>query len=130
MNLETVLYEVVDGVAVVTLNRPEAMNAWTPQLSDELNLAMGAADEDDNVRAVVVTGAGKAFCGGADIREFDTPCGLERWRRWISFWQCRRTTREAFIAIQGAQASDCCHQWSCSWCGYYVSVVVRHSHCV
>jgi enoyl-CoA hydratase/carnithine racemase len=67
MNLETVLYEVVDGVAVVTLNRPEAMNAWTPQLSDELNLAMGAADEDDNVRAVVVTGAGKAFCAGADL---------------------------------------------------------------
>ena len=67
MNLETVLYEVSDGVAVVTLNRPEAMNAWTPQLSDELNLAMGAADEDDNVRAVVVTGAGKAFCAGADL---------------------------------------------------------------
>ena len=67
MNLETVLYEVADGVALITLNRPEAMNAWTPQLSDELSLAMGAADADDNVRAVVVTGAGKAFCAGADL---------------------------------------------------------------
>ena len=67
MNLETVLYEVSDGVAVVTLNRPDAMNAWTPQLSDELNLAMGVADDDDDVRAVVVTGAGKAFCAGADL---------------------------------------------------------------
>ena len=67
MNLETVLYEVADGVALITLNRPDAMNAWTPQLSDELSLAMGAADADDNVRAVVVTGAGKAFCAGADL---------------------------------------------------------------
>jgi enoyl-CoA hydratase/carnithine racemase len=67
MNLETVLYDVSDGVALVTLNRPDAMNAWTPQLSDELSVAMGAADEDDSVRAVVVTGAGKAFCAGADL---------------------------------------------------------------
>jgi enoyl-CoA hydratase/carnithine racemase len=67
MNLETVLYEVRDGVATITLNRPDAMNAWTPQLSDELSLAMGAADADDDVRAVVLTGAGKAFCAGADL---------------------------------------------------------------
>jgi len=69
MNLETVLYDVRDGVATITLNRPEAMNAWTPQLSDELSLAMGAADADDDVRAVVLTGAGKAFCVGADLSE-------------------------------------------------------------
>ena len=67
MNLETVLYEARDGVATITLNRPDAMNAWTPQLSDELSLAMGAADADDDVRAVVLTGAGKAFCAGADL---------------------------------------------------------------
>lgn len=67
MNLETVLYEVTDGVALITLNRPDALNAWTPQLSDELSVAMGAADADDDVRAVVVTGAGRAFCAGADL---------------------------------------------------------------
>lgn len=67
MNLDTVLYSVSDGVALVTLNRPDAMNAWTPQLSDDLSLAMGAADDDDAVRAVVVTGAGRAFCAGADL---------------------------------------------------------------
>jgi enoyl-CoA hydratase/carnithine racemase len=67
MNLETVLYDVRDGVATITLNRPDAMSAWTPQLSDELSLAMGAADADDDVRAVVLTGAGKAFCAGADL---------------------------------------------------------------
>jgi enoyl-CoA hydratase/carnithine racemase len=69
MDFETVLFEVADGVATVTLNRPQAMNAWTPQLSDELSLAMGAADADDNVRAVVLTGAGKAFCVGADLSD-------------------------------------------------------------
>ena len=65
MNLETVLYDVRDGVATITLNRPDAMNAWTPQLSDELSLAMGAADADDDVRAVVLTGAGNSIRNGA-----------------------------------------------------------------
>lgn len=72
MEFETVLYEVSEGVATITLNRPQAMNAWTPVLSDELSLAMGAADADDNVRAVVVTGAGKAFCVGADLSDGET----------------------------------------------------------
>lgn len=67
MDLETVLYDVNDGVATVTLNRPEAMNAWTAQLADDLARAMGAADADEAVRAVVVTGAGRAFCAGADL---------------------------------------------------------------
>ena len=67
MELDTVLYSVEGGVALVTLNRPEAMNAWTPQLSDDLMLACGAADADDDVRAVVITGAGRAFCAGADL---------------------------------------------------------------
>ena len=67
MKLETVLYDVTAGVATITLNRPEAMNSWTPQLSDELMLACGAADADDDVRAVIVTANGRAFCAGADL---------------------------------------------------------------
>ena len=69
MNLETVLYDVSEGIATVTLNRPESMNAWTPRLSDDLAIAMGAADADDNVRVVIVTGAGRAFCAGADLSD-------------------------------------------------------------
>ena len=69
MNLDTVLYDVTDGIATVTLNRPEAMNAWTPRLSDDLGIAMGAADADDEVRVVIVTGAGRAFCAGADLSD-------------------------------------------------------------
>jgi enoyl-CoA hydratase/carnithine racemase len=67
MSYETVVYEVADGVATVTLNRPERLNAWNAQLGAELGDAMATADLDDDVRAVVVTGAGRAFCAGADL---------------------------------------------------------------
>ena len=67
MTYETVLYDVRDGVATVTLNRPDRLNAWTSRLGAELGDAMATADEDDAVRAVVVTGAGRAFCAGADL---------------------------------------------------------------
>ena len=56
MELETVIYDIADGVATITLNRPEAMNSYTDTLGDDLALAMGAADADDAVRAVVLTG--------------------------------------------------------------------------
>src|SRR4051794_14985115 len=64
---ETVQYEVDGGVATVTLNRPERMNAWNGQLAQELSRALDEADADDGVRAVVITGAGRAFCAGADL---------------------------------------------------------------
>ena len=64
---ETVLYDVDDGIATVTLNRPERMNAWNAQLAAELSQALDTADADDDVRAVVLTGAGRAFCAGADL---------------------------------------------------------------
>jgi enoyl-CoA hydratase/carnithine racemase len=67
MTYETVLYDVADGVATVTLNRPERLNAWNRRLGAELNDAMAEADGDDGVRAVIVTGAGRAFCAGADL---------------------------------------------------------------
>jgi enoyl-CoA hydratase/carnithine racemase len=88
MDFETVLYDVADGVATVTLNRPEAMNAWTTVLGDELSVALGAAEADDDVRAIVVTGAGRAFCAGADLSSggFGGTEGAERRhtgpRRW------------------------------------------------
>ena len=62
-----ILLEVVDGVATVTLNRPERMNAWTWRMGRELDDALRACDADDAVRVMVVTGAGRAFCAGADL---------------------------------------------------------------
>jgi len=68
-------YEVADRVATVTLQRPEKLNAVTATMIDELCAAFDAADADDVVRAVIVTGAGRAFCAGADLsaggRTFD-----------------------------------------------------------
>jgi enoyl-CoA hydratase/carnithine racemase len=64
---ETVSLRVEDGVAVMTLNRPDKMNAFNPTMRDDLLAAFDRTDADDDVRAVVLTGAGKAFCAGADL---------------------------------------------------------------
>src|SRR5215203_1689317 len=64
---ELVLYEVRDGVAVVTLNRPDKLNAFTVELEDQYHQRLADADEDPAVRAIVVTGAGRGFCAGADL---------------------------------------------------------------
>jgi enoyl-CoA hydratase/carnithine racemase len=59
-----------DGVRVVTLNRPQRLNAITPELLEDLIAALQAADRDPAIRAVVLTGAGRAFCAGDDLKEF------------------------------------------------------------
>lgn len=78
MGFETILYERDGATAVVTLNRPEKMNAWNAQVAAELSGALREANDDDTVRAVVLTGAGRAFCAGADLeRGGDTFAGRE-----------------------------------------------------
>src|SRR5438128_11521994 len=67
MGFAEIRYEVADGVALVTLARPEKLNAVTATTLGELVDAFDAADADDTVRAVIVTGAGRAFCAGADL---------------------------------------------------------------
>jgi enoyl-CoA hydratase/carnithine racemase len=67
VTFEQIRYDAVDGVATVTLNRPEKLNAVTSALLRELIAAFDDADADDTVRAVIVTGAGRAFCAGADL---------------------------------------------------------------
>ena len=67
MVYEQILHEVVDGVMTITLHRPEKLNAFTPTMMRELIDAFDRADADDAVRAVIVTGAGRAFCAGADL---------------------------------------------------------------
>ncbi len=67
MMYETILYDVHDRVLTITLNRPDKLNAWTGVMAKELVAAFDAADADDNVRAIVITGAGRAFCAGADL---------------------------------------------------------------
>ncbi|WP_316154425.1 crotonase/enoyl-CoA hydratase family protein [Cupriavidus sp. BIC8F] len=66
-SFETLRYAVADGVATITLHRPDQLNAFTAQMMHELIAAFDATDADDNVRAVIVTGSGRAFCAGADL---------------------------------------------------------------
>jgi enoyl-CoA hydratase/carnithine racemase len=64
---QQIAYEVEDGILTLTLNRPDALNAFTPRMQQELIDACGRIDADDAVRAVVVTGRGRGFCAGADL---------------------------------------------------------------
>lgn len=67
MAYQTILYDVADQILTITLNRPDKLNAYTPTMQAELIAAFDAADADDNVRAIIVTGAGRGFCAGADL---------------------------------------------------------------
>ena len=69
MSYETIILEKKEGIATITLNRPEKLNAENPKMDEELVDALGAVDRDNDVMVVVITGAGRAFCAGADIQE-------------------------------------------------------------
>ena len=68
MNYECLLYDVADGVATITLNRPDVFNAFNDQQSYDLQDALKQVARDERVRVVVLTGAGKAFCSGQDLK--------------------------------------------------------------
>ena len=118
MAYETILYETVGPVATITLNRPDTLNAINPQMTAELHQALDAAEADEAVRAIVVTGAGRAFSAGYDIgRRPDgksalDPAGVEtadflkRWwtndgdstRRLMHIWQL---SKPVIAAVHG-----------------------------
>lgn len=72
MAYETILYEMKNGIAEIRLNRPHRLNAVTQTLYDELNDALGVAEADRDARVVLLTGEGRAFCVGADLKEHKT----------------------------------------------------------
>jgi len=67
MPSQETLYDVADRVATITLNRPDKLNAWTAVMEQEVRSAMVEAEKDDNARVIVLTGAGRGFCAGADM---------------------------------------------------------------
>ena len=80
--VDHVLYAVDDHVAIVTLHRPDRLNAFTDTMERQLIEALDRADADDDVRAVVLTGSGRAFCAGMDLAEAENPDDTFReWRR-------------------------------------------------
>ena len=114
MAYEFITYERRDAVGLITLNRPEKLNAWTPRMSVEQADAIEAANADDAVGAIVMTGAGRGFCAGADMEEtFQTRIdgrdpggdtaegqgGMPRDLDWVDL--CRRS-KPLVAAVNGA----------------------------
>jgi enoyl-CoA hydratase len=99
---DLVLYEVVDRVAVITVNDPDRRNAVTDAMSQQLRESVGRAEADPGVHAVVVTGAGRAFCAGADLSALGAAAreGLER--IYAGFMAVGRCTLPTIAAVNGA----------------------------
>ena len=88
---ESVLYDVSDGVATITLNRPDRLNAMDRSLLDGALTAIENASADREVRAVILTGAGRGFCVGGDLRATNTVRALWPAPRCAAASRCRRS---------------------------------------
>ena len=95
---EQILYDVAGGVATVTLNRPEKLNAWTGQMEKEVRAAMAQAEADDAVRVIILTGAGRGFCAGADMQDLGKVAGAS------SPAEVERILKDRLIGPQRADA--------------------------
>lgn len=87
---DTLLADLADGVLTVTLNRPDRLNAYNPAMQNDLLALFAAASEDDAVRAIVVTGAGRGFCAGADISG-----GSESFKVWGNEREAAKAPRQS-----------------------------------
>src|SRR5271154_6830472 len=72
MAYQQIIVDIKDYIATITLNRPEQLNAWTDLMASEVYDAMWRASDDDDVRVIILTGAGRAFCAGGDVTGFKT----------------------------------------------------------
>src|ERR1700710_668998 len=118
MSYETIKYEIAEQILSITLNRPDKLNAFNATMQKELIDAFDAADKDDDVRAIIVTGAGRGFCAGADLSSgadtFDRDARRgpgqtsRQWRRRLQRSQCPRRRRPGDLAdLQMPEAGDC-----------------------
>ncbi len=99
MAYETILVEKKGRVGLVTLNRPQALNALNDQLIGELNHALDALEADDDIGAIVVTGSEKAFAAGADIKEMQAKSYIDAYKsEFISSWERITRCRKPVIA--------------------------------
>ena len=84
MSSDRIRFEIADGIATLTLNRPEKLNCLDPEMLEAIDGHLRAVDVDSAVRVLIVTGAGeKAFCVGADISVWSGLEPIEMWRRWV-----------------------------------------------
>jgi enoyl-CoA hydratase/carnithine racemase len=111
-DFETILYEVDDRIATITFNRPDQLNAVSPQMVKELRAAYAAAEADESVWIIIVTGSGRAFCAGADVTEipddgrvlYDEPY-LSTYEQWEAPQEAtppfRSMTKPVLTAVNG-----------------------------
>ncbi len=138
-NQET-LYHATNRVATITLNRPDKLNAWTAVMEREVRAAMGEAEHDEKVRVIVLTGAGRGFCGGADMSLLSTVAekGLDEATAGPSSATCRQWRRgnakglsEEILLFQGGhKARDCGYQRAGSGLGIGDCIVLRYTSCL
>jgi 2-(1,2-epoxy-1,2-dihydrophenyl)acetyl-CoA isomerase len=103
VDYEQINYDVDDGVATITLNRPDRRNAWTPRMARERFDAVARANEDPQVGAILVTGAGKGFCAGADMSAFDAQLeGGDRAEGGGDWTALVRASKPMVAAVNGA----------------------------
>src|SRR5512137_2919621 len=118
-DFEVIIYEKRDHVAYITLNRPNALNAYNIRMRDELFEALGAIQEDDEIKVTILKGAGeKAFCAGADLTEFLTApppvfarkARFERdiWGRFLSIQKPFIAALHGYVIGSGIEMSLCC----------------------
>ncbi len=97
MGYEQITYEVSNAIATVTLNRPERLNAWTPTMEKELRQAMREASAAEDVRVIVLTGAGRGVCAGADMQRLDN-ASQDKVRKLDSNERLAETRAESYSA--------------------------------
>lgn len=120
MNFETILYEKQGPVGLLTLNRPDRVNAINQKMLSEINLALDTAEKDEGVRVIVVTGSGSAFSSGFDLKEQmeRRPVGVADWRPLLRndfdtlfrFWQFPKPT---IAGVRGACVAGACELALC-----------------
>src|SRR5438046_3348618 len=105
MSYETILVEQRDAVTLVTLNRPQALNALNSQVLDDLTAAFAAYDSDDGQHCLVLTGSEKAFAAGADIKEMQQQLFADMYRQdFFAGWEKVTATRKPWIAAVAGYA--------------------------
>jgi 2-(1,2-epoxy-1,2-dihydrophenyl)acetyl-CoA isomerase len=114
VSFENIVYEKQNGVATITLNRPQALNAFTPQMNGELQQALKEADEDKSIRCLLLTGAGRAFCTGQDLKgrtpETKGSLGASLRQRYNPIiLRLRRTEKISIAAVNGVAAGAGCN---------------------
>lgn len=108
---ETILVDTQDGVRTITLNRPEVLNAFNDRMLDELRQALREAERDEAVRCVVLTGAGRAFCSGQDLRARTEPFSFAvhlRTRYNPLILQLHSMEKPVLAAVNGVAAGAGC----------------------